>query len=78
LRPKRRKGGCVARFRAHYATNLGIVRSTNRKNRVSRRLAERADPFTKKRLLDLADSYEKKLSLPSQTPLPKPPAASAE
>jgi hypothetical protein len=24
------------RFRAHYAANLGIVRSTNRKNRVLR------------------------------------------
>jgi hypothetical protein len=47
--------------------------------RAVRSLAERADPFTKKRLLALADSYEKQVSPPSRrTPLPKPPPASAE
>jgi hypothetical protein len=43
-----------------------------------RSLAERADPFTKKRLLDLADSYENKVKQRAPTPLPDPPAVSAE
>jgi hypothetical protein len=37
-----------------------------------RELAERADPHTKRRLLDLASRYEKKPRPP--TPIPAPPA----
>jgi hypothetical protein len=46
-----------------------------------RDLAERADPFTRKRLLDLADSYDVKAGGPSRAPraiarpLPLPRAA---
>lgn len=45
----------------------------------ARDLAERADPFTKRRLLDLADSYDVKGGGPSRAPraisLPLPRAA---
>ena len=40
-----------------------------------RELAERADPHTKRRLLDLAIRYEKKPRPP--TPIPAPPAKDA-
>jgi len=35
----------------------------------ARDLAEKADPFTKKRLLDLADKYDAKAGGPSKAPL---------
>lgn len=43
--------------------------------RTVREIAEKADPFVKRRLLDLADSYERKPR--KVTPLP-PNAVSAE
>jgi hypothetical protein len=33
---------------------------------IVRKLAEKADPFTRKRLLALADRYERRFSRPSQ------------
>jgi hypothetical protein len=41
-----------------------------------RSLADRADPFTKKRLLALAEKYDGKR--PRQTPLPDVPSPGAE
>jgi hypothetical protein len=45
-----------------------------------RNIASFADPFTKKRLLALAERYDSKKSSPRQTPLPKvtPTASSVE
>jgi hypothetical protein len=36
------------------------------RERIVRELAERADPFIKKRLLDLAERYAERLRLPSR------------
>lgn len=45
--------------------------------RAVRAIAEKADPFTKKRLLELAERYESGARRPSHTPIPAPgPVAS--
>ena len=45
-----------------------------------RDLAERADPFIKKRLLDLADNYDVRIGRPSNAvrALIRPPVSSSE
>src|ERR1700753_247048 len=40
--------------------------------RTVRKLAEKADPFTRIRLLELADRYERKPRKPTPIPAPKP------
>ena len=40
--------------------------------RAVRAIAENADPFTKKRLLELAERYETGARRPSRTPIPAP------
>ena len=45
---------------------------------IVRDLADKADPFTRKRLLDLAERYDKRISGPSQETKTFLPAVSRE